>query len=77
MAKKFMFVSFIISFIVLFTSIVSASDVAVWQGQYYTGTTFNTGTYDFNFSVYDALVGGGVLFKYYNFNDGKFWGMEN
>jgi len=59
MAKKFMFVSFIISFIVLFTSIVSASDVAVWQGQYYTGTTFNTGTYEFNFTVYDAKNGGG------------------
>jgi len=38
---------------------VLASDVLVWQGQYYTGTTFNTGTYEFNFTVYDALIGGG------------------
>ena len=38
---------------------VLASDVSVWQGQYFTGTTFNTGTYNFNFSVYDALIGGG------------------
>ena len=42
-----------------FIPIVLASDVLVWQGQYFTGTTFNTGTYDFNFTVYDALVGGG------------------
>ena len=38
---------------------VLASDVAIWQGQYFTGTTFNTGTYEFNFTVYDALIGGG------------------
>ena len=35
------------------------TDVLVWQGQYYTGTTFNTGTYEFNFTVYDAKIGGG------------------
>ena len=38
---------------------VLASDIAVWQGQYFTGTTFNTGAYEFNFTVYDAKVGGG------------------
>ena len=38
---------------------VLAEDILVWQGQYFTGTTFNTGTYDFNFTVYDALIGGG------------------
>src|SRR3989344_7176065 len=42
---------------------VLASDVSVWQGQYYTGTTFNTGTYGFNFSVYDALTGGNICFS--------------
>ena len=36
-----------------------ASDVSIWQGQYFTGTTFNTGTYDFNFTVYNAPIGGG------------------
>lgn len=51
----------LISCIILFSSLVSASDVLVWQGQYYTGTTFNTGTYNFNFTVYDAPSGGGVL----------------
>ena len=44
---------------------VLASDVLVWQGQYFTGTTFNTGTFEFNFTVYDAKLGGGrVLYKY-------------
>jgi len=42
---------------------VLASDVLVWQGQYYTGTTFNTGTYEFNFTVYDALIGGGACYS--------------
>ncbi len=44
-------------------TIVSASDVLVWQGQYYTGTTFNIGTYEFNFSVYDALTGGNICYS--------------
>jgi len=39
-----------------FTS--DAMDVLVWQGQYYTGTTFHQGTYWFNFTVYDAKEGG-------------------
>ncbi len=42
---------------------ISASDVLVWQGQYYTGTTFNTGTYEFNFSVYDALTEGDICYS--------------
>ena len=53
----------LISCIFLFSSLVSASDILVWQGQYYTGTTFNTGTYSFNFSVYDALIGGNICFS--------------
>ncbi|MDD5699960.1 MAG: hypothetical protein PHH00_02080 [Candidatus Nanoarchaeia archaeon] len=43
--------------------IISASDILVWQGQYYTGTTFNTGTYEFNFSVYDDLTGGNICYS--------------
>ena len=39
-----------------------ASDVLVWQGQYFKGTEFQTGTFNFNFTVYDAPSGGGVLF---------------
>ena len=41
---------------------VNASSVSVWRGQYHTGTTFNTGTYIFNFTVYDALTGGNSCF---------------
>ncbi len=47
----------------LTVNIVSATDVLVWQGQYYTGTVFNIGTYEFNFSVYDALTGGNICFS--------------
>ena len=49
----------IILFIFLLIPTVLASDVSIWQGQYYTGTTFHQGTYEFNFSIYDAQVGGG------------------
>jgi hypothetical protein len=49
--------------LILTVDIVSASDVLVWQGQYYTGTTFNTGTYEFNFTVYDALTGGDICYS--------------
>jgi len=48
---------------VLFPSLVSATDVSVWKGQYRTGTTFNAGTYDFNFTVYDSLTGGTACYS--------------
>src|SRR3989344_4539146 len=54
---------YILICIIIFSSLVSASDVLVWQGQYYTGTTFNTGNYEFNFSVYDALTGGDICYS--------------
>ncbi len=47
-------------FVTVGMSVAYASDVLVWQGQYYTGTTFHTGTYEFNFTVYDAPIGGGA-----------------
>jgi len=47
----------------ILAGMVSAQDVVVWQGQYYTGTTFNTGTYEFNFTVYDALIGGNACYS--------------
>ena len=53
----------IILFLISSISFVLASDVLVWQGQYYTGTTFNTGTYEFNFSVYDAEMGGEMCYS--------------
>jgi hypothetical protein len=54
-------ISMLVSILVI--NVVSASDVLVWQGQYYTGTTFNTGTYEFIFSVYDALAGGNICYS--------------
>ena len=51
----------IILIVLCLIPVVLASDVLVWQGQYYTGTTFNTGTYEFNFTIYDAQVGGGAV----------------
>lgn len=47
---------------ILTASFVSASDILEWQGQYYTGTTFNIGTYIFNFTVYDAMTGGDACY---------------
>ncbi|MBI2664448.1 hypothetical protein HYX10_03850 [Candidatus Woesearchaeota archaeon] len=44
------------------TASIPETDVVVWQGQYFKGTEFQTGTFDFNFTVYDAKVGGGMLF---------------
>lgn len=42
----------------LFLPSALASDTQVWQGQYYKGTTFQTGTFEFNFTVYDNRSGG-------------------
>lgn len=61
MRKKFIF--FLTFILVLNLNLISASDVLVWQGQYYTGTTFNTGTYEFNFSVYDSLTEGDICYS--------------
>mgnify|MGYP005849814713 CR=1 FL=1 len=44
--------------ILLVSPVLAMDDIQVWQGQYYTGSSFNTGTYEFNFTVYDALTGG-------------------
>ncbi len=62
MKKKFLILIMAFTLISAF-GFIYASDVLVWQGQYYTGTTFNTGTYDFNFTVYDALTGGYICYS--------------
>ncbi len=41
---------------------VSENDVLVWQGQYFIGTEFQTGTYEFEFNVYDAREGGNICY---------------
>jgi len=61
MGNKIFLISMLI--VLLTICLVSASDVLVWQGQYYTGTTFNIGTYEFNFSVYDDLTGGDICYS--------------
>lgn len=52
---------FVACFVFLIAS-ASADDVQVWQGQYYTGTNFNIGTYEFNFSVYNSSTGGSICY---------------
>ncbi len=55
-SMKFQIIILILFFIL--TETILASDTLVWQGQYYTGTTFNVGTFVFNFTVYNALTDG-------------------
>ena len=44
--------------------LISASDVLVWQGQYFIGTEFqNNKQLDFNFTVYDALIDGEACYS--------------
>ena len=43
--KKIFLVLISIFILILTTNIVSADDVLVWQGQYYTGTTFSEQPY--------------------------------
>lgn len=59
---KILLFSFLVIAIFLIP-MINASDVIVWQGQYYTGTTFNKGTYIFNFSVYDSLTDGDLYYS--------------
>ena len=51
-------VIFIIGMSAGIAAAIDTNDVSVWQGQYYTGTTFNEGTYEFDFTVYDSLTAG-------------------
>jgi hypothetical protein len=40
-----------------------SGDILVWQGQYFIGNKFQTGTYEFNFSVYDDLTLGDICYS--------------
>jgi len=53
----------LIILIIFLSSLASASSVSVWQGQYYTGTTFHKGTYEFNFTIYDDLIEGEICYS--------------
>ncbi len=56
-------VLFLILFFFLISNFVVAEDISVWQGQYYSGSTFYEGTYSFNFTVYDASTGGNICYS--------------
>lgn len=61
--SKIFFILKSVCVLILIMNVISATDILVWQGQYYTGTTFNVGTYAFNFSVYDNLTGGNICYS--------------
>jgi hypothetical protein len=61
--NKIFTISRSIFILILTVSFSSASDILVWQGQYYTGTTFHTGTYAFNFTIYDNLTEGSICYS--------------
>ena len=50
--------------IFLVPSIFAVSDVSVFQGQYYVGDEFQTGTYTFDFEVYDDETAGNLIASY-------------
>jgi len=56
-------ISLFLLFAIFLTPAITASDILVWKGQHYTGTSFNKGTYVFNFSVYDSLTGGELCYS--------------
>ena len=59
----FLLIVFILFIFTLQTNLTYSSDIQVWQGQYYSGTQHNQGTYEFNFTVYDQLIGGNQCFN--------------
>jgi len=48
-------------FLISFASAVA--DTAVFQGQYFEGTEFQTGTYEFNFDIYTGEVFGDLVYS--------------
>lgn len=56
-------ITFIVMTMVGLIPIAVATDISVWQGQYYTGTTFHQGTFNFDFIVYDAKENGNICYS--------------
>ena len=50
-------------FVLFLMPFIFANDETVWQGQYYTGSTFHTGVYEFNFTIYNARVDGSICWS--------------
>jgi len=49
--------------IFLISSVYAVSDTAVFQGQYYDGTVFHQGTYEFNFDIYTGEIFGDLVYS--------------
>ncbi|GAH52382.1 unnamed protein product, partial [marine sediment metagenome] len=49
--------------IFLISSVYAVSDTAVFQGQYYSGTTFYQGTYEFQFDIYTGEIFGDLVYS--------------
>jgi len=76
MMKKSSLVVVSLSFLFLFISIVSAaSDVSVFQGQYYIGEELQLGTFEFNFDIYDNETGGNLTYSDTQNLSTGFWGQ--
>ncbi|MDA3836392.1 MAG: hypothetical protein PF542_02105 [Nanoarchaeota archaeon] len=59
--KKLIFVLIVLLIIIC---PVLAKDISVYQGQYFIGTEFQQGTFQFDFNVYDAREGGDLIYTY-------------
>lgn len=55
--------------------VMAVSDSAVFQGQYFEGSEFQEGTFDFNFVVYDDEAGGVSCFSDSQILTTGFWGQ--
>jgi len=53
----------ILAGIFLISSVYAVSDTAVFQGQYYKGTEFQQGTYEFKFDIYTGEIFGDLVYS--------------
>lgn len=66
----------LIAGLVLFISLISAnSDIAVFQGQYYEGTEFKQGTFEFKFEVYNDRTEGNLIYSQTESLTTGYWGQ--
>jgi len=55
--------SIILVGVFLISSVYAVSDTAVFQGQYYDGTVFHQGTYEFKFDIYTGEIFGDLVYS--------------
>jgi len=53
---------FILSLMTLSSQGESRTDVLVWQGNFFIGSTIQNGSFEFNFTIFDAAAGGDVYY---------------